>query len=293
MIERICPKCRVPMNGDKCIKPNCGCSTEMSSTIYWCKDCNIPIYEKVCPICGNEGKYVATDVRPVFPEENALISILLKKNPKEYQCASVWFGSGAYIIDGKKIKLSVSKVNKLPIEDIRIIKEQYENFVVDINYEFFDDYIVKFIKANKDRYNYITEEAVNYIQQYQDKYKIEDMESTDYTLRVVHSQNQLREKAYIFDMGLDDRVVEIMKVMMVAHLSQTNPDLEVGDIFLEITKGKPERFVIRLKNGVLGNSPFSQKVYDAVKAEYIDSKGDGKRDYIVDMNWAVECLKNK
>lgn len=90
----------------------------MSSTIYWCKDCNIPIYEKVCPICGNEGKYVATDVRPVFPEENALISILLKKNPKEYQCASVWFGSGAYIIDGKKIKLSVSKVNKLPIEDI-------------------------------------------------------------------------------------------------------------------------------------------------------------------------------
>ena len=80
---------------------------------------------------------------------------------------------------------------------------------------------------------------------------------------------------------------------MVAHLSQTNPDLEVGDIFLEITKGKPERFVIRLKNGVLGNSPFSQKVYDAVKTEYIDSKGDGKRDYIVDMNWAVECLKNK
>ena len=147
----------------------------MSSTIYWCKDCNIPIYEKVCPICGNEGKYVATDVRPVFPEENALISILLKKNPKEYQCASVWFGSGAYIIDGKKIKLSVSKVNKLPIEDIRIIKEQYENFIEDINYEFFDDYIAKFIKANKDRYNYITEEAVNYIQQYQDKYKIEDM----------------------------------------------------------------------------------------------------------------------
>lgn len=119
------------------------------------------------------------------------------------------------------------------------------------------------------------------------------MESTDYTCRVVHSQNQLREKAYIFDIGLDDRVVEIMKVMTVAHLSQTNPDLEVGDIFLEIIKGKPERFVIRLKNGVLGNSPFSQKVYDAAKAEYIDSKGDGKRDYIVDMNWAVECLKNK
>lgn len=119
------------------------------------------------------------------------------------------------------------------------------------------------------------------------------MKNTDYTCRVVHSQNQLREKAYIFDMGLDDRVVEIMKVMIGAHLSQTNPDFEIGEMFLEITKGKPERFVIRLKNGVLGNSPFTQKVYDAVKEEYIDSKGDGKREYIVDMNWAVECLKNK
>ena len=54
MIERICPKCRVPMNGDKCIKPNCGCATKMSSTIYWCDDCNVPIFENICPSCGNK-----------------------------------------------------------------------------------------------------------------------------------------------------------------------------------------------------------------------------------------------
>lgn len=74
MIERICPKCRVPMNGDKCIKPNCGCATKMSSTIYWCDDCNVPIFENICPSCGNKGRYIATDMRPVFPEENVLIS---------------------------------------------------------------------------------------------------------------------------------------------------------------------------------------------------------------------------
>lgn len=43
MIERICSKCRVPMNGEKCVKPDCGCVTEMASTIYWCENCNIPI----------------------------------------------------------------------------------------------------------------------------------------------------------------------------------------------------------------------------------------------------------
>jgi len=35
------------MNGEKCIKPNCGCTTKVSSTIYWCDNCNIPIFDNV------------------------------------------------------------------------------------------------------------------------------------------------------------------------------------------------------------------------------------------------------
>lgn len=122
MIERICPKCRVPMAGDKCIKPNCGHTTEMSSTIYWCHECNVPIFENVCPSCGNEGEYIATDVRPVFPEENCLVSILLKDDPFALQKDSVWYGSNAYIVNGKKVKISVSKINKWHIDEIKAIK---------------------------------------------------------------------------------------------------------------------------------------------------------------------------
>lgn len=76
MIEKICPKCRVPMTGDKCIKQSCGCNTEVSTTIYWCEDCNIPIFDKICSICEGEGRYISTDLRPVFPEENMLVSSL-------------------------------------------------------------------------------------------------------------------------------------------------------------------------------------------------------------------------
>lgn len=175
MIERICPKCRVPMNGEKCIKKNCGCTTEISSTIYWCNECNIPIFEMVCPVCGSEGTYIATDMRPVFPEENALISLILADDPKKYQNSSVWFGSGVYIIDGKKVKLPVTKVNNLPIEEIKKLKEKYEAFSSCMDYRFFNSYIEKFVKANADRYNYITEEAVQFVQKYRDKYGIEDM----------------------------------------------------------------------------------------------------------------------
>ncbi len=163
------------MNGEKCIKPNCGCATEMSSTIYWCDECNIPIFDNICPICGTAGKYISTDIRPVFPEENTLISIILENAPDRYQTSSVWYGSGMYIIDGKKVKLSITNINKLPTVKIKQIKGEYDSFAEKIDYVFFDNFVEKFIQANVDRYNYITEEAVHFVQQYKSKYAIEDM----------------------------------------------------------------------------------------------------------------------
>lgn len=175
MIEKICPKCRIPMNGERCIKKDCGCLTEMASTLYWCSDCNIPLYEKNCPLCGNEGEYISTDLRPVFPEENLLISILLHNDPFFFQKDSVWYGSGSYIVNGKKIKLSVTHINKKAIDEIKMIKALYEEKSSEITYEYFNTFVERFIRANEDRYNYLTEEAVRFVQKYRDKYEIEDM----------------------------------------------------------------------------------------------------------------------
>lgn len=175
MIERICPVCKSPSSGDKCINPKCGHKTVMSSTIYWCEECNIPIYNDNCPVCGSKGKYIATDVRPVFPEENMLISLILTGNPFEFQKQSMWYGANNYIIDGVKHKVSISEINKWPIDKVKAIKEEYEKNTVDIDYTYFDEYKTRFIEANRDRYNYITEEAVNFVQQYTKRYSLEDM----------------------------------------------------------------------------------------------------------------------
>ena len=175
MIERICPVCKSPSSGDKCINPKCGHKTVMSSTIYWCEECNIPIYNDNCPVCGNKGKYIATDVRPVFPEENMLISLILTGNPFEFQKKSMWYGANNYIIDGVKHKVSISEINKWPIDKVKALKEEYKKNTVDIDYTYFDEYKTRFIEANRDRYNYITEEAVNFVQQYTKRYSLEDM----------------------------------------------------------------------------------------------------------------------
>lgn len=173
MIERICPKCHIRTEGEKCIK--CGRNTKVSSTIYWCPNCNVPIFENTCPVCGTEGKYIATDMRPVFPEENLLISIILHGNPFQYQKCSVWYGNNSYVIDGKKVKLPITKINKFPMEKMEKIKQQYDAQKSNIDYSYFEQYITLFIKANTDRYHYITEEAVNYVQGYVNQYSIEDM----------------------------------------------------------------------------------------------------------------------
>ena len=173
MIEKICPKCHVPMDGEKCVK--CGHTTETSSTIYWCAECNVPIFDNTCPVCGKEGKYIATDVRPVFMEENVLISTILSNDPYKYQNSSVWYGSGVYIINGKKVKLSVTKINNMEMEQIKDLKVKYDEAIVNVDRTNFEKYITLFVEANAERYNYITAEAVDFVQQYAARYAIEDM----------------------------------------------------------------------------------------------------------------------
>ena len=147
------------------ICPNCNCRTELMSTeIYWCKECNIPVYYDTCPICNNKLSRVGSDLRPVFPEERLLLEVLIDK-PMEFAGKSVWNTSGnRYVVDGKKLKLKVSdlikKDNKLVIEELKKYKEENQKYV-DIYYE--TDYIKKYIEANKRHLNFITKEASDYI----------------------------------------------------------------------------------------------------------------------------------
>ncbi len=176
MFERICPNCNVPMSGDRCIKKSCGSRTITSSTIYWCQECQIPVFESFCPICGNKGKYIATDVRPVFLEERLLLGIILNNNELDYFVnRSVWYGGNAYIVNGEKVKLSISKINEWSLNIVKDVKARYDEMVKTLDEGEFNKQILRFTAANRERYNYIVEEAVTYIQSYSDKYPIEDM----------------------------------------------------------------------------------------------------------------------
>lgn len=156
------------------ICPVCGKRTELEkSEIYWCDNCKVPLFEKNCECCGNNGKRVTTDLRPVFPEERLLLEIIWDKEPGFYEQSSVWNCAGnIYLIDGQKIKFSVKNLKNLDVEKIRL---QYEKWQQSINYKYFDEYVQKFVSANRSRYEYIFKEAVEYIKVATKDYSVRDM----------------------------------------------------------------------------------------------------------------------
>ena len=176
MLEKICPVHNVPVYRDKCVKDDCDARPLISTTIYWCEHCKVPVFEKECGICGADCTYMATDLRPVFPEEKLLLAILMDyENPMAYEKCSVWNSNAGYFIDGKKIGLSISEVNSKPFTEIDKIREQYDKYLTLLDYSYFDQMIKMFVEANKVRYHDIEDEAINYIQSFEEKYTFEDM----------------------------------------------------------------------------------------------------------------------
>lgn len=176
MIERFCPEHGIPVKGTKCSKEGCTANLISSITIYYCKECNVPSFEKICHCCGNEGKYIASDIRPVFPEEKLLVAIALKmKSPFELDNKSVWCSSVGYFVDGEKIELSIGELNRLPLDEIKKIKDKYEECIKSIDKTYFEKMVETFVKVNQNRYFELTDEAISYIQSFEDKYAYDDM----------------------------------------------------------------------------------------------------------------------
>lgn len=157
MITYFCPECKVSSSQSECRL--CGSRTIMSSKLYWCRLCNVPTYTELCPICGGRGEYFATDARPVFPEERLLLETALGE-PMKYSEQAVWNSNGTYYVNGKKISFSIDKVKR---SDVPAIRKTIDDYSSDNSYDYFNDHIQKFIIANKDRYNAISTEAIDYI----------------------------------------------------------------------------------------------------------------------------------
>lgn len=112
-----------------------------------------------------------------------------------------------------------------------------------------------------------------------------------YTLRRVDSLNAFREKINILERGLDDRAVEIMKLLL---FSQLNRDLDVVELlFHELDERTGElRFVAVLSDGAEQYAAMPGTVYQRLREDvetYLYTPGGDFT--VIDMTWANSALE--
>ena len=148
-----CRNCNIELKDKKC--PVCGNETveDIPVEVHWCSKCRVPVLQEVsqadkgiCPRCGSEMKYMASDIRPVFPEERLLLEILLDKQPNEYVEKSVWAVNSRYYIDGKSVSLPSTLFKTA---DADAIAEKLNANKGKNSYKFFNEPIRRFIEANE------------------------------------------------------------------------------------------------------------------------------------------------
>ena len=174
-----CKQCNLETNESVC--PVCGKKTvdDIPIEIYWCESCKVPLIhistaaEKgVCPICGRKTHYLASDLRPVFPEERLLLACLLNEKPDDYMNRSVWAANSRYYIDGKALSISAKVFANA---DTDRIAGDISSYSYKIDYTSFDESTTRFIRANQHRLAYLKDEAFAFVRQAAAKYKEENI----------------------------------------------------------------------------------------------------------------------
>ena len=164
MIKYICHHCDdLTMETSTC--PICNQrSSILETAIYYCPECNTPVFDDTCPVCHSACKRVGTDARPVFAQERLLLEVLLGK-PMEFAGKLVWSTkSTTYLIDGEPLNVNLKKLQENDpshvIEELKKYEEENQKYVDE---DFTNEHVKRFVAANQYRLNMITAEAVDYI----------------------------------------------------------------------------------------------------------------------------------
>ncbi|MCR5600234.1 MAG: CpXC domain-containing protein [Ruminococcus sp.] len=115
---------------------------------------------------------------------------------------------------------------------------------------------------------------------------------SSFTKRVVYDMNQLREKLMILDEGLDDRVIEIMKIFIAANVFKHKPEHQIVDFLFHADENGERSFAIRFDNESWGSAAFVMSSYDQIAEQFkkILAKND---EFIIDSEWALNTINKE
>ena len=109
----------------------------------------------------------------------------------------------------------------------------------------------------------------------------------DGRLRIVSDLSALREKTAIFSECLDDRVTELLKLIVLAQLQEQLKGKNVTGVYF--VPGDDPRFEVAMEDGS-GYLPVSMEMYDALAEQFGGRLAAPDTEYRVDQDWALAFL---
>ena len=107
--------------------------------------------------------------------------------------------------------------------------------------------------------------------------------------RIVTDQSTLREKTAIFNAGLDDRVTEILKLVVMAQLQGQLAGKKVVGVYF--VPGEEPKFEIAYEGGS-GYVPVSMEMYNGIANQFKKAFAADDSEYRIDQDWAVAFLSD-
>ena len=120
-----------------------------------------------------------------------------------------------------------------------------------------------------------------------------------YRYRIVRTHKEFLEKLAIFDAGLDDRIIELAKVILSAEAERqlSGYDFLVKGAFFAVDNETKERKLVFLdknsnRTATISFDRYVANVYNQIIDQYrVALEGPHKKDTIIDRNWASDILK--
>lgn len=139
-----------------------------------------------------------------------------------------------------------------------------------------------------------TEETIDSIKEYSKSIIDENqLKAKNCILRIVTTPNELREKIMINDAGLDDRVVELVKMVYLSQIVNNSEDKTIGEKIIEEmlidVKGENDYYlVIFFKDEEPMMFPVQYEVYIKVYQDFIELIEENEQENfeIIDSDYA-------
>lgn len=114
---------------------------------------------------------------------------------------------------------------------------------------------------------------------------------SEYIFRIVRSREELLEKLKIFDAGLDDRIVEVEKIFLLAVIMGKCPEKKIEQSFF-VHNEKEDVLVYLTDKREQLVLPLNKRLYQDIEGIFAshDVEAQTENTFVIDYDWAAELL---